>query len=290
MRPDVDGLDTRLTAPAQTAIASEHNEPIATPPETDTTYQYILYKLLPSVGTLPQIYGITQNKTDTPNEENPRTELPLQIGLLQLTQPELTDTTIQAIEEGTAVDEPAEKLHELLHQAITEGVLESDYTDIYGNQLTITFPMEIIEHDSQLHECLDAQGEWNNMRDLLSVLADSDSYPLTERDDEIDMYDYKTPIELTPLSEAIDWCDTHDVFVDAIEHYRKGVFANKPGLAVTFAMVEQYNDRTQREVAEMIGVEPSTLSHQLSTVDTWIDRAIYTTSKHMAIDELDMNL
>lgn len=62
--------------------------------------------------------------------------------------------------------------------------------------------------------------------------------------------------------------------VRAIEHMHNGVLVNKPALALTRALMEE--GLSQKEIADELGKSQSTVSRQVSQIESWFARASWT--------------
>jgi DNA-binding MarR family transcriptional regulator len=51
-------------------------------------------------------------------------------------------------------------------------------------------------------------------------------------------------------------------------------------MAVTHALDRHLQNTSQKEIADIIGIDSSTVSHHLSSADDWIDRAVHTSDKY----------
>lgn len=279
-----EGFEQRLPAPKQTVIASEHNEAVALPPSEEAGGRYTLYKLLPGVGDLPSIYGVGE-QAGAGSDGAPGGEVMLQLGVLNVQQPTVSDEVKREIERETGVAVTPERLHELLHDAVVSNTGEPEYTMLSGDELTVRFITGVIGPDNELHRTVDDSGDWSGVLAVLETLAGIDEYPLESGDEEGITYEYQTPIELTPVTDAFEWCESNDVFVRGVDGYRNGVFANKPLMSVVNAFSDVYDDKTAADIAEVIGVSEETVSYQLSASDAWITRAVHTSEKYAADGE-----
>lgn len=279
-----DGFEQRLPAPKQTIIASEHNEAVTIPPSEDAAGTYALYKLLPGVGDLPSIYGVGE-QPGTTSDDAPSEEVMLQLGVLNIQQPTLSEEMKREIERETSVAVTPERLHELLHDAVVSNTGEHEYTRLSGSELTTRFITGVIGPDNELHKTVDEPGDWSDLLAVLETLTRINNYPLESADEEGIAYEYHAPINLTPVTDVFKWCESNNVFVQGIDGYRNGVFANKPSMSVVHAFNDVYDDKTTADIADLIGVSEEMVSHQLSASDTWITRAVHTSKKYTADGE-----
>lgn len=77
------------------------------------------------------------------------------------------------------------------------------------------------------------------------------------------------------LAAILEFDTYEDWEVRALEHIHRGVFVNKAELAKTKALLNE--GLTQKEIAEKLNKDPSTVSRQASAVESWEQRADWQT-------------
>lgn len=73
------------------------------------------------------------------------------------------------------------------------------------------------------------------------------------------------------LAAVLEFDTYEDWEIRALENIHNGVFVNKPELAKTKALLNK--DLTQKDIAEKLNKDPSTVSRQASAVESWERRA-----------------
>jgi hypothetical protein len=141
-------------------------------------------------------------------------------------------------------------------------------------------------YDDELYRHIDSDGYIDTQDEtplegwdyvLRSMLDDLDYHP----DDEQDIIrtvseafrDY-TPGEHGHVAQ-LQCGDTNAWQLRALELYQNSVLANKPQLCKVQALRE--NDYSPTEISNTLDTHRSTVSHQLNTIDTWLNAADWTT-------------
>jgi len=241
--------------------------------------QYTLYEFLPAVSELPAIHALTTEDRYVEKEsgEFSTSEHLLQIGVIDLEPPEPPNHLCDKAKE--IVDTPGLRMRDpvaALERHILDEITAEQFTALHGNRLTVTIPPEIFDEEN---ECYENIGDWSTIQHLFEVLVESDDYPMAATDEEF-TYEYQVRIKLDHISDVLDAPGVRKQFTEAIDNYQNGVFANKPSMAITHALHTHRQNTSQREIADIIGIDASTVSHQLTSAETWINRAMHTASKY----------
>lgn len=237
---------------------------------------YTLYRLLPSVGDLDAVYGLSceERYIDETTGDTVSEETLYQIGTLDFESVEYPDELNKSI--GEVVGLPSFTASTLLHdltEVFEQQAYEGEYEDINGDVLTVRVSADVIGEDDDLFEKF---GDWDTIERVFEVLASHERYPLVDVADK-DVYEFQVRLSLSPL-----WRSTTDLTTpirNAIDNYLNGVFANKPSMAVIYS-VDEHTRLSQSKIADTLGLDDSTVSHQLSSAEEWVNRAHHTSNKY----------
>jgi len=263
----------------QETLTTDNTPEIVTSWSEALENQYTLYELLPTVTNLPAIHAIAfeERYIEKESGELSTNESFLQIGVINLQQPEASDDTREQIK--GLVDVMAHQLMdplEAFQRAVIEKTTPDMFTALNGNRVSIRVPQNLFQVDDDFVENID---DWSTVQHIFETLADAKDYPLHETEEE-NVYELQLHIELDPIDSALDSSALREPLAHAIDNYQDGVFANKPSMAVTHALDRHLQNTSQKEIADIIGIDSSTVSHHLSSADDWIDRAVHTSDKY----------
>jgi hypothetical protein len=147
-------------------------------------------------------------------------------------------------------------------------------------------------YDDELYARVDSDGYIDTLAEtplegwdwmLRSMLDDLDYHPDDEQDiirTVFEAFRDNTPGEHGYVAQL--QCGTLDTWqLRALELYQHSVLKNKPQLCKVHALRE--NGYSPSEISNTLGTHRSTISHQLNSIDTWLDAADWTT-QHVTND------
>lgn len=244
--------------------------------------RYTLYELFPSVCEFPAIHGLTAEEryVDKESGEFTTTESLLQVGVINLQPPQIPDSLEDEANEFATTTS-------LSHQGVLTTLLDhimlqttpDNFTELHGNRVTVTISNTIIDENDKLYEEIQ---DWSTIQYLFELLVNSDEFPMTETDTE---FEYECQFRISLPSIDVDNTSNalRSIFAEAIDDYQNGVFINKPTTAVAYACHKQWGDLShisQKNIADTLSMDPSTLSHHISKAEELIQRADHTTQKY----------